>query len=153
MRDKIIEIALAEVGTKENPPNSNIQKYGQWYAMNGVAWCAIFISWVLNKAGYSWPKIIESKKGFAYVPTLYLRALQNNWITKEPKPGDAVIFDWNDDNSGDHIGIFKKWVVEGKKFETIEGNTSKNNQSNGGQVMSRNDREIKDVQAFISLGI
>jgi len=50
--------------------------------------------------------------------------------------GDIVFFDWNGDGRFDHTGIFVK-DIDGKSFETIEGNTSLTNQSNGGQVMRR----------------
>ncbi|WP_338631880.1 peptidoglycan-binding protein [Clostridium baratii] len=29
----------------------NINPYGAWYGMNGVSWCAIFVSWCANQAG------------------------------------------------------------------------------------------------------
>ena len=43
-RKEIIQRAAAEEGTTENPPNSNKTKYGEWYGLNGVPWCAIFVS-------------------------------------------------------------------------------------------------------------
>ena len=46
------------------------------------------------------------------------------------------MFDWNEDGRFDHTGIFVKKIDE-NTFETIEGNTSLKNQSNGGNVMKR----------------
>jgi hypothetical protein len=49
-----------------------------------------------------------------------------------------VFFDWNKDGKFDHIGIFVRWIDQGRDvFETIEGNTSAGNDSDGGQVQRR----------------
>jgi len=46
---KIGEKALAEalryIGAKEYPAGSNKTVFGQWYGVNGVPWCAIFVSY------------------------------------------------------------------------------------------------------------
>jgi hypothetical protein len=60
-------------------------------------------------------------------------------ITNAPEPGDLVCYDWEGNGEFDHIGIFEGWV-EGsnkKKFTAIEGNTSIESNSNGGEVMRR----------------
>lgn len=44
-----IKVARSQLGYKEQPENLN--KYGKWYGMNGVAWCAIFVSWCAQQAG------------------------------------------------------------------------------------------------------
>lgn len=134
---KIVNIAFAEVGTKESPANSNKTKYGKWFGFDGVAWCAMFVSWCYAQAGCQLPKIGYSK-GYAGVRTAvnYYRKL--GMLTTDPKLGALVFFDWNGDGRHDHTGIFNGWVNEEKtKFYTIEGNTSMTNQSNGGEVMSR----------------
>lgn len=154
MRDKIIEIAKAEVGYKESPPGTNMNKYGLWFGKNGVAWCGAFVSWVYYQAGYRWPKKMDSDLGILWVPIVLIRAKQFPLIYKrtfEPLPGDLVIFDWNADKKEDHIGIFLQWIVKGKTFETIEGNTSKGNDSNGGAVMWRKDRKIEQVVSFVNV--
>ena len=134
---KLVEIALKEVGTVENPKNSNKTKYGAWFGLDGNAWCAMFVSWVYAQANMQLPKI-GFKKGFAGCQTGYAYFKENKWITKSPKPGDIVLFDWNNDKRYDHTGIFVKWIDQSKgTFQTIEGNTSLTNQSNGGEVMIR----------------
>lgn len=152
-RDRIIEVAKSQIGEKESPANSNGTKYGEWYGMNFVAWCAIFVSWVFNEAGIPLPKI-DTKKGYHYVPTLYFRAKLWGYITLDPQPGDIVLFDWNGDKAADHTGIFEKWLDKtAGKFQCIEGNTAHGNDSNGGQVMERPDRNIHQVLAFVSASI
>ena len=50
-------------------------------------------------------------------------------------PGDIVFFDWNNDKRYDHCGIFIQDKL--KYFQSIEGNTSYANNSNGGAVIFR----------------
>mgnify|MGYP003473234462 FL=1 len=132
---KIVEVATKEIGTKESPKNSNKTKYGKWFGYDGVPWCAMFVSWCYAMAGEPLPAI-GFKKGFAGCQTGYAFFKKNKWITTNPKSGDIVLFDWNGDGRYDHTGIFVKWIDK-IHFETIEGNTSLTNQSNGGEVMRR----------------
>lgn len=132
---KIIKTAEAEIGYKETPANSNKTKYGKWFGWDGVAWCAMFVSWVYNKSGYPLGNI-GWKNGFAGCQSGYAFFKKKGWITTTPVEGDIVLFDWNGDGRYDHTGIFVKQLTA-KTFETIEGNTSVTNQSNGGEVMRR----------------
>lgn len=132
---KVVEVATKEIGVTESPKNSNKTKYGTWFSLSGVPWCAIFVSWCYAMAGEPLPAI-GFKKGFAGCQTGYAFFKKNKWITTNPQPGDIVLFDWNGDGRYDHTGIFVKWIDK-IHFETIEGNTSLTNQSNGGEVMMR----------------
>lgn len=132
---KIISIAQAEIGYKEYPANTNKTKYGKWFGWDGVFWCAIFVSWAYDKAGYSLGNI-GFLKGYAGCDSAVSLFKKRGEITLTPKEGDIVFFDWNGDKRYDHTGIFVK-DIDGKTFETIEGNTSISNQSNGGEVMRR----------------
>ena len=134
-RNKIIEIATKEIGYVETPVNSNKTKYGQWFGFDGVAWCGIFVSWVYASASSPLGNI-GFLKGFAGCQTAVAFFKKNNMLTPNPQPGDIVFFDWNADNRHDHTGIYVKRLTD-TTFETIEGNTSATNQSNGGQVMRR----------------
>jgi hypothetical protein len=132
---KIVEIAEKEIGQTEFPANSNRTKYGKWFGYDGVAWCAMFVSWCYHHAGFPLGKI-GFTKGFAGCQTAFSHFTKMNEITNHPEPGDIVLFDWNQDGRFDHTGIFVK-KIDDKSFETIEGNTSLKNQSNGGNVMRR----------------
>ena len=134
---KIIEIATNEIGIKETPPNSNCTKYGEWFGLNGVAWCGIFVSYCFAKAGFPL-KGWGYAKGYAGCQTAYIKALKDNLIVTQPQQGDIILFDWNGDKRFEHTGIFVKDNGDGKTFTSIEGNTGFTNQSNGGQVMERN---------------
>jgi peptidoglycan hydrolase-like protein with peptidoglycan-binding domain len=150
-RETILQIASAENGVKEAPASSNKTKYGEWYNMNGVPWCAIFVSWVYYHAGRPLGKV-DSQKGYHYCPSAYNFWKATNKLTDKPKAGDIVLFDWNGDGKCDHTGIFVKWVDEGKTFVSWEGNTSFGNDSDGGIVMQRT-RNKSTVKAFVNPGV
>ena len=143
--NKIIEIAKKEVGYVEKPGNKT--KYGQWFGLDGVAWCAIFVSWCYSMAGKQLPKI-GFLKGFAGCQSGYAYFKKMGLITTNPAIGDIVLFDWNKDGRYDHTGLFNGWVDD-KYFMTIEGNTSLKNDSNGGSVMER--KRNKSVAIFIHI--
>lgn len=143
---KIVQTARTEIGVSESPPNSNKTKYGVWFGWDGQPWCAQFVSWCYDKAGYPLGNI-GFPKGFAGCQTAYSHFLSTKEITTHPQEGDIVLFDWNGDRRYDHTGIFVKWVDELKGiFESIEGNTSLTNDSNGGSVMLRT--RNKSVSVF-----
>lgn len=146
-RNKVILTARAELGTTENPPNSNKTKYGQWYGLNGYAWCAMFVSWCFDKAGTPLGHV-DDDKGYRYCPSAYAYWKNTNQVTKNPQPGDIVLFDWEGDGKSDHTGIFVKDNGD-NTFTAIEGNTSLSNNSNGGEVMERK-RYYASVKAFVS---
>lgn len=134
---QIADLAFAEKGYTESPKNSNKTKFGKWFGFDGVAWCGMFVSWVYAQAGYVLPNI-GFTKGFAGCQTAVAYFIKMKETTLEPSVGDLVFFDWNADKRYDHVGIFNGWKDKAKGiFYTIEGNTSLNNQSNGGEVMSR----------------
>ena len=113
----IVQIALSQVG------NVGGETYWRWYGLNYRAeWCAIFVSWAANEAGYIDAGIIPK---FAYVPTgEYWFKERGLWKNKGyiPKPGDIIFFDWEVDGKVNHVGIVEK--VENGKIYTIEGNST-----------------------------
>ncbi|MEO8961739.1 MAG: peptidoglycan-binding protein [Ginsengibacter sp.] len=151
-RQDIIKTAALENGTKESPANSNKTKYGLWYGLNGEKWCAIFVSWVYDHAGYPLG-FIESSKGYQSCQGGYNFWKAKGQLTKDPQPGDIVLFDWDGNGHCDHTGIFESWVDFTKtNFFSWEGNTSVNDDSNGGVVMRRT-RNRALVKSFASPGI
>lgn len=143
---RIIEIASAEIGQKEIPENSNKSKYGKWFGLDGMPWCGMFVSWCFDKDGRPLGNI-GFRKGFAGCQTAVEYFRKANKITNTPLPGDIVFFDWNGDGRYDHTGIFAR-RIDNATFETIEGNTSLTNQSNGGQVMLRT-RKFNNNTIFV----
>jgi len=133
--NKIVQIARKQIGYTEIPANSNKTKYGRWFGLDGLPWCAILVSWCYAHAGTPLGNL-GFLKGFAGCQTGYAIFKKRGWITDKPVGGDIVLYDWNSDGKYDHTGLFVTRIDE-DKFSAIEGNTSLNNNSNGGQVMYR----------------
>ena len=131
----IVDIAEREIGYCEQPMNSNCTKYGAWFGLNGLPWCGMFVSWVYYYAGRPLGNIGYTN-GFAGCQTAVAFFRKQGRIVAVPEPGDIVFFDWNNDGRFDHCGIFVE-KIDGERMICIEGNTSPNNQSNGGTVMKR----------------
>jgi peptidoglycan hydrolase-like protein with peptidoglycan-binding domain len=151
VRQQIIQTAAFQQGVTELPAGTNKNPYGAWYGMNGVPWCAIFVSWVFDQAGHPLGPI-DSPKGYHYCASAYNFWKRNNQLISDPQPADIVLFDWDGDGKCDHTGIFLKWITQGETFQSWEGNTSVNNNSNGGQVMLRT-RSVTVVKAFVNPGV
>lgn len=109
----------AEIGGRSLSNSASGNKYCAWYPMDGY-WCAMFVSYVMNKAGvptsvvpkYSWcQNCIDFAKSQG-------RLYSKSQITSgnyTPHPGDIFF------RNGDHTGIIVS--VSGSEFTTIEGNT------------------------------
>lgn len=131
----VLRIARAEVGYCRYDDPERGTKYGRWYesevdgpggydyGANGVAYCAMFASWVLAQAGVE----CAGMPG-AYCPSIHH---SQTLAAAQLRPGDLVLFDWEDDGTDDHIGIVASNDAAGKRIATIEGNTS------GGRVAER----------------
>lgn len=132
--ERLVEIALAEVGTIEGPKD-NETKYGAFTKANFQPWCGSFIMWCADKAGVKVPN------------TVYTPAGANAFISKgtwsaaneaEPQAGDIAYFDFPSDGVDriSHVGIVVKDNGDGT-VTCVEGNTApdkKGDQRNGGEV-------------------
>lgn len=143
----VVARARAEIGTTENPAGSNRTEYGAAYGQNGVAWCGIFVWWVLRESGYD-----LRRHGFgAPASTNELDADARRaagWRRVSPaeaQPGDVVVYDFGSLGRGepaddaDHVGIVSR-AATGGALRAIEGNTSptsSGSQANGGGVYER----------------
>lgn len=130
----LVNIAAREIGYMEKPVN--LTKYGEWYGMNGTAWCAIFTAWCADKVGINVRKIAP---GWAYTPSGYAGLGAHGMLLtnkRNAQAGDIVYYDFPDTVYRiQHTGIVESADAGG--LTAIEGNTSTANQSNGGQVMRR----------------
>lgn len=138
-KDKIIDLAKKQVGVHESPMGSKNVKYNNAYYGGRVnnpalAWCVVFLWWLFRECGMS--KLFYQGKKTASCETLYRFYKNKGQIKGKPEVGDIVFYDWNGNNSPDHVGL----VVEVKSngsVVAIEGNTSASNQSNGGYVQKK----------------
>lgn len=133
----LLNVARSQLGVKENPRNSNIVIYNDEYWGKGqygswAAWCACFCWWCCKEAGVKLPIKTASC-------TELMNAAKNAgmWVVRDFQPGDMVIFDWSGkQKTPAHVGIVEE-VLPDYGVQTIEGNTSVSNDSNGGEVMRR----------------
>lgn len=163
VRELIVNIALWQLGFKESPPTSNKTKYGHWYGMDGVKWCAIFVSWVYAQAGVLLGMLNVvgfAANGYHHCESAYNHWKRNGKLTTDPQPGDVIIYDWelakgatetDLQKLADHTGIFIQWLDrQSGTFEAVEGNTASGNDSDGGEVELRQ-RNVKLVKAFVNV--
>lgn len=132
----VIRIAKAELG------NSSGRKYwdyifGGGYVDGGsTPWCACFVSWCLNQANVQCATFPRATAIDRYdIPDSEIIE------PKDMRQGDPVGFDWDEDTTGDHIGIFDEWVND-RQFWAVEGNTS-------GGIVARRLRSIDDVTCAV----
>jgi hypothetical protein len=114
---QIVEIAKQQVGNIGGEP------YWRWYGFDKrVEWCACFVSWVANQAGYIDKKVIPKFAG-CQTGVNWFQAM-NQWQEPGyiPKPGDIIFFDWEVDGAVNHVGIVEK--ADTNYVYTIEGNST-----------------------------
>lgn len=119
--EKIVAVALSQLGNVGGEP------YWSWYGFESrVDWCACFVSWCANECGYLDTGVIPR---FANC-SIGIRWFQERGLWQdgnyEPRPGDLIFFDWDDEDEGqngvaDHVGIVEK--VEDGIVYTVEGNS------------------------------
>lgn len=147
----VLRVAQSQVGYSRWDDPKQGTKYGRWYAelvgesyygQSGVAYCAMFVSWVFAQAGAKCAGLPG-----AYCPSMLAIAKRSGATVpvSSATAGDVVYFDWGSDGESDHVGI----VVEnrGSYLVTIEGNTSatsNGSQVNGG-VVARKERSYSQV--------
>lgn len=138
---KVMDLAASYIGTKENPPYSNnvifnTHYYGGNVSGSGFAWCCSFVWDIFRMAGLS--KLFYNGNKTAYCPAVQTWGRSSGQaISKSAGTyGDIVLFDWNNNDDPDHIGLIEKKNSDGS-YTTIEGNTGVGNDSNGGEVMRR----------------
>ncbi|HWH14994.1 MAG TPA: CHAP domain-containing protein, partial [Miltoncostaeaceae bacterium] len=127
---RLVAIAEAELGVREQPPGSNdgprIAEYRTATRGAGVGpWCSYFVSWVGAQAGVP---IGPGGRGEGWVPNVERWGRDTGrWIPSEAatpaQPGDVIVFDRNRDGLTDHIGIVTRVRADGG-VETVEGNSS-----------------------------
>ena len=140
-----ISIATKEIGTVEQPKNSNNVKYNTWYYGKPVRgsdykWCMVFVQWCFDKVGHKLPYKTASCSGLLN----WYQSKSPERVVSKPKSNDIIIYTFG------HTGIFEKDNGDGT-ITAIEGNTSADNngsQSNGGGVFRRK-REKTLVKAYI----
>ena len=137
VREQALGLARTFLGYVESPPGTNGNMFGSWYGMNYEPWCAMFVAYCYEHAADGGSPSFTQGQRYAYCPYIYNDARDRRnglQLVDEPIPGDLCLFGWSG-GDWDHVGIVEAGSTLG--FDTIEGNTSTSDNSNGGQVMAR----------------
>lgn len=136
---KIVEVALSQVGVHEVPYASNdgpkVHEYQKVTGAYKQPWCASFVAWCARQAGYhsSLPSLP------AYVPS---------WASWRPcsklklKRGGYVCL-WG---SG-HIEVFVRWVIPYVLADCVGGNTSPVGKNANGGMVAKTRRYATEMNA------
>ena len=135
---RLVEVALAEVGTIEGPKD-NETKYGKFAKANFQPWCGSFVNWVGSESGVKIPNTVYTPAG----AQAFIKA--GTWQMAEvstPEVGDIAYFDFPSDGVDriSHVGIVVGVNTDGT-VDVVEGNTSsdkKGDQRNGGECCLKN---------------
>ena len=137
----VLAIAVSQLGYTESGSNYVVEesgtkgytRYGAWYGIPYGDWCAMFVSFCLDYAGVEgMPLDANCPSWEAKLSELDLYRVPSEYV---PKPGDIIFFDWEGDNSSDHVGLVE--TIDGTNITTIEGNS--------GNRVARNTYELFDT--------
>lgn len=145
----IVDIALAEVGTAEEPFGYSTVKYNTWFYGHEVreaeydgdtyAWCAVFVVWCADQAGLL--RDSNSKNGIflrtANCGTLYDDLTQHNGFSSyyvrncsqfggnayDIQVGDIFFYAGADGTGKSHVGIVSE--VGSDYINVVQGNTGR----------------------------
>ena len=137
---QLLDIARAELGTKESPAGSNNVMYNTAYYGREVydglwdtefPWCVVFLWWCFRQAGaaelfYGGSKTASCRQLMAY---------HKRQAVTDYQPGDIIFYNFHGKTTAEHVGICES--AGGSSIVTIEGNTGVGNDANGGAVMRR----------------
>jgi len=127
----IIKVAAEEIGTTASP--SDCVKYNPRGKCQ--PWCAAFVSWVYNQAGYDFSPVYSAQALLNYMNSNQTALLPDK---DNIKAGDMVFFKSPTPGVTHHVGIAV--TVVGSKIRVIEGNSS-------GDKVVQNNYKISDFLA------
>ncbi|MEU7149734.1 peptidoglycan-binding protein [Streptomyces sp. NPDC045456] len=123
----LIRAARGEVGYREGYSGghwNNDNKFGRWYGMNGVAWCAIFVSWAAAQSGND--GLIPR---YAWCPAGVEWYRNRGRFTEYPTIGGPVFYGRG---GGAHTGICIAYTAS--TITCVEGNSSATGSAEGDGV-------------------
>ena len=150
MPQSLLPIAQSQLGQSGG-------KYQSWANIGGGDWCAAFVSWCADQAGYNlvdWTDTNSGPNDFPFYVTVGRGARWFNWNNRlqysrahggnyTPNPGDIIFFAW--DSNPDLVELWHTGIVEsvnnGRIF-TVEGNTG------DPRKVRRNDYDVYDADVI-----
>lgn len=122
----VLAVATPFADKKYKEGHNNFTLFGQWYGINQVAWCAIFVSYCFNKAGAgALVAGAQTKKGFHSCSQAVKHYAHNRQLVpvEAVEPGDIVFMNFRGTSEPDHVGIAISYNRLLKRVKCIEGNT------------------------------
>ena len=113
--EDLVAIAASQIGYRESTIDFYIDEdgktqgytiYGDWYGADYSEWCAMFVSWSLNRAGVpssAFPYEAGCQKMLNALSAMGV--YENSWDGYVPKRGDVVFFNWDSYSDPDHVAI------------------------------------------------
>lgn len=117
--EQVLTIARAELGQRESGGANEIKYNYEYWGRGGadLPWCVVFLWWVFKRTNVAFPNTAHCNGVRDYAKSV------GRWVTGGYQLGDCVIYDYDWDGSGDHIGIVEAVNADGT-LTTIEGNYS-----------------------------
>jgi hypothetical protein len=143
LSERMVQIALAEVGVSEKPRGSNRgPRVNQYQCATDLekplwgAWCAAFVCWVMWQAMVNDGRVFTFKRmttaAVRFIKSWSLRQDDSTRTRDEPgldiKPGDVVIYRFS------HTGIAVTAPDTNGCVQVVEGNTNKDGSREGYEV-------------------
>lgn len=162
IRQKLIDIAAAEIGTTETGRNTGkrIIEYQRATTLTGTGWpyCAAFVCWCIRQWGKDQQVLAHLQKtpaefeawrpktaaAFGFEDWAHQRRLQtfDDNPSHQLRSGDLIVFDMS------HIGLVTG--DRGDQLQTIEGNTGATGSRDGEGVWSKT-RHRREARTFIRI--
>ena len=138
----MIELARADLGYTESPPNSNRTKYGEWYGVNGVPWCVIALWYWFDRAGERMAFFGGGKTASCSILLRWYREQGLTVPVEDVREGDIVLLNFHGKSDPEHCGLVVEARGRNAYLQTIEGNTTpgigmEGSQDNGGCVAEK----------------
>lgn len=132
LRDLVVKTAKGEIGYCEKNSaynlygkdvgHGNYTKYAKEINVNQAEWCAIFVSWCMRKSNV--PTSIYASGVVADACYVRSGVFYNRSQASKVKKGDIVLFDLNNNDSPDHVGIVEYDIGQSDTVTAIDGNCS-----------------------------
>ena len=162
---RALEVALAEVGVREVPRNSNRGEKVEQYLASvgldpGLSWCAAFAYWCVREAseseGYDEVPLIRT----GWTPSIWTWAqrresflLPDDVMAANAKLEPGCLFLLHGTVNGTarvkHVGFVESG--DGAFVKTVEGNTNKAGSREGGGVYQLR-RKVSSIYRFVTYG-
>lgn len=168
--EDVLSIAKSQLGYQESKNNFKSQgseskrkgytRYGAMYGSPYADWCAMFIQFSMHYAGVD-AKLMPSSAGCEPWVEM-MQKLQNYYLPEgyTPEVGDIVFFDYEADNSSDHIGIVTELLYtkelnhdNGESIDVLTGITTIEGNADNRVKYNKYALDSKDICGYAKIPV